>query len=357
MNNIQTRTALKSNRVEPWLEGKRILVTGAAGSVGSAVCERLANASCAAMAVVDQNDHGLLSVVERTRRINSALDVTEVLCNIRDSERVTSWMNRFRPDVVIHAAALKHVHVGEGHPGECVLTNLIGMRNVLLASAAAEVGAFIQISTDKAASPVCVMGATKRLAELYMRGFNLECSSSIQLKAVRFGNVMGSQGSVAPRFAEQIAAGGPLEITHPKMQRYFMNINEATDLILKVAAYDEAAEPRCGIYYRDMGEPIFIADLARDMMDAAGREVPVHIKGIRPGEKLKEELFDQYEDVHQCGLPGIYRVTPISTEAYVASSDLARIEQLARSGEDQVVRQSVFALLDARLGREILCAG
>jgi FlaA1/EpsC-like NDP-sugar epimerase len=298
------------------------------------------------LALLDHYDHGLLETVERVSANGRRLNVIEVLCDIRDPHRVSYWLEKIRPDVVIHAAALKHVHLGERHPGECVLTNLIGMQNVLTASVAAGAERFLLVSTDKAASPVCVMGASKRLGELYIEG--MHGASKTVLKAVRFGNVLGSQGSVEPRFAAQIRAGGPLQVTHPDMQRYFMSLEQAVDLLLSVTALDDEG----GVYFMEMGEAVSILEMGREMIARSGKDVPIEIVGLRPGEKLNEELFDEYEHVSSTSLPGVFKVAPLSAQAHVTASDLAQLETLARSTEDAVVRQRVFAHLDARLGRD-----
>lgn len=350
-------TRFDSAALRSFYEGKRVLVTGAAGSVGSALCLQLAELGCQRLAMLDQFDHGLLDIVERVHRANPRLDAVEALCDIRDRDRLQAWMNRVEPEVVIHAAALKHVHLGERHPVECVLTNLVGVRNTMVAAAAAGASDFMLVSSDKAASPVCVMGATKRLAEMHLFGFQMERASSMRLKSVRFGNVMGSQGSVAPRFTAQIAAGGPLEITHPDMVRFFMSSQEAVGLILTVASHKDSDARLTGSYFMEMGEPVSILELGREMIERSGRHIEIEFTGLRPGEKLKEELYDEYETVAECGLSGVYRVTPASADAYVTSADVAQLENMARTMEDAVVRQRVFAFLDARLGRAESAAG
>lgn len=336
---------------------KTVLITGAAGSVGSALSEELARLGCGKLVLLDHFDHGLLDVMENASRINPDLEVVDALCDIRDPERLSHWMERLSPDVVIHAAALKHVHVGERHPGECVLTNLIGVRNVLNAAVSAGAADFLLVSSDKAAAPVCVMGATKRLAELYLLGFQMERSPSTRLRSVRFGNVLASQGSVIPRFRGQIAAGGPLTVTHPEMQRFFMSVQESVDLILSVTALDDACAKHAGAYFMEMGEPVSIMDLGRRMIRESGREVEIKVTGLRDGEKIKEQLCDEYESVSDSALPGVYRVEPLSPRAYVTSADVARLETVARSGEDGVVVRRVFAALDERLGRQEPAAG
>ena len=350
-------TRFPINSLRAFYRGKRVLVTGAAGSVGSALCAQLAELGCARLGMLDQFDHGLIDITEQVRRIDPKLDAVDALCDIRDRDRLALWFQRIAPDVVIHAAALKHVHLGERHPTECVLTNLVGVRNALAAAADAGASDFMLVSSDKAASPVCVMGATKRLAELHMIGFQMERAGAMGLKSVRFGNVLGSQGSVTPRFTQQINAGGPLEVTHPEMQRFFMSAQEAVGLILSVTAHEDSAAHGTGAYFMEMGDPVSILDLGHEMIERSGRKISVTFTGLRPGEKLKEELYNSYETVSDCGLPAVYRVAPTSPEAYVTSADVAGLETLARTSEESIVRQRVFAYLDARLGRSESAVG
>jgi O-antigen biosynthesis protein WbqV len=340
--------ALKS-----FFANKRVLVTGAAGSVGSALCMKLANLGCAHLGMLDQFDHGLLDVVEAVKRAAPALQTTEILCDVRDSGRLDDWMRRIGPDVVIHSAALKHVHLGERHPVECVLTNLVGVRNAVTAAANAGAAHFVLISSDKAAAPTCVMGATKRLAELYLYGFRIEQPTSMRMRSVRFGNVLGSQGSVLPRFAAQIEAGGPLEVTHPDMERYFMSSDEAVGLILTVTALEEEQ----GAYFMEMGEPVSILELGRDLIASSGKEIGVEFTGLRPGEKLREQLTDEFDRIAPSRLANVFRITPAGLDAYMTSADVAHLETVARTMESAIVRQRVFAHLDERLGREERAAG
>lgn len=333
---------------------KRVLITGAAGSVGSALSLELARLDCAHLAMLDQFDHGLIDIVEHVRRVAPKMQVTEALCDVRDSDRLEAWMRRIQPDVVIHSAALKHVHLGERHPVECVLTNLVGLRNALSAAANAGAGHFMLISSDKAAAPSCLMGATKRLAELHLAGFQRENPSSTRLKAVRFGNVLGSQGSVLPRFAAQIEAGGPLEVTHPDMERFFMTAEEAVGLILSVTAHDDVGT---GAYFMEMGAPISIMDLGQEMIRSSGKDIAVEITGLRQGEKLKEQLADDYETIAATTLPGVFRVTPAAAEAYVTSADVAHLEAMARTMDSALVRQRVFAYLDERIQSQTRAVG
>ncbi|MBC7768722.1 MAG: polysaccharide biosynthesis protein [Phycisphaerales bacterium] len=336
---------------------KRVLITGAAGSVGSALALRLAQTGCAHLAMLDQFDHGLIEVVESVRKAAPKLQVTEALCDIRDKGRLDAWMRRIEPDVVIHSAALKHVHLGERHAAECVLTNLVGVRNAVAAAASAGASHFMLVSSDKAAAPVCVMGATKRLAELHLIGFQMERNPSMRLRSVRFGNVLGSQGSVLPRFSAQIESGGPLEVTHRDMRRFFMTANEAVGLILSVTAVEERGAAGAGAYFMEMGDKISIMDIGHELIRRSGRDIAIEITGLRPGEKLEEQLADEHETVSASELGGVFRVAPVAADAYVTSADVAHLETVARTLENAIVRQRVFAQLDQRLRRADLAAG
>ncbi len=344
-------------RLRSFYQDKRVLVTGAAGSIGSALCTQLADLGCAHLSMVDQFDHGLLTISEAVQRGAPRLQISDSLCDIRDEGRLAMCMSRLQPDVVIHAAALKHVHMGERHPDECVLTNLVGVRNALSAAVNAGAQHFMLISSDKAAAPTCVMGATKRLAELYLAGFQLERSCRTRLRSVRFGNVIGSQGSVLPRFLDQIASGGPLEVTHESMARYFMTDEEAVGLILSVTAMPDDGDPGAGSYFMEMGELVSIMELGRALIRQSGRDVPIEITGLRPGEKLTEELFDEYEQVVPTSLPNVFRIRPEAQDAYVTSGDIAELEATARTMEHSRIRQRIFTQLDQRLKRRELLAG
>ncbi len=327
---------------------KRILITGAAGSIGADLALELARLGCAHLAMLDQFDHGLIDIVERVQRTAPRLPLTEALCDVRDADRLQSWMRKIAPDVVFHSAALKHVHLGERHPVECILTNLVGTHNTLAAAATAGASHFMLISSDKAAAPSCVMGATKRLAELHLAGFQREHAAKTRLRSVRFGNVIGSQGSVLPRFTGQIESGGPLEVTHPDMERFFMSPREAVGLILSVAALDEQG---AGAYFMEMGDAVSIMDLGHALIRQSGKPINIEITGLRPGEKLKEQLADEYEAIAPTALANVFRVTPVAEDAYVTSSDVAHLEAVARTMDNAIVRQRVFAHLDERLGR------
>lgn len=340
-------TAENANVDNPFAD-RRVLITGAAGSVGAALSQRLAAAG-ATLGLLDHFDHGLLRVADELADANNGARFEILLCSVRDQGALTRAVAEFAPDLVIHAAALKHVHLGELHPAECVLTNLIGVRNALAAAHAAGVGEFMLISSDKAAAPTCVMGASKRLAELYLHGFAAERRTPMRLAAVRFGNVMGSQGSVAPRFADQIERGGPVTVTHPDMERYFLTMEEAVTHVLNVCAL--APEHKTGAaFVMDMGEPIAILRLAEEMIARAESDAEIAITGIRPGEKLTEQWFDDWEIAEQSALDGVFVVRPRPEAGHVSSFDISELESAAQQGMDpKALRARVFSCLEARL--------
>lgn len=339
----------ETEKLKRFFAAKRVLITGAAGSIGSALAERLAEIGCAQLSLLDHFDHSLLDLFERIRRAAPAQPVSDILCDIRDPGRLQAVMRTAKPDVVLHAAALKHVHLGERHPIECVLTNLVGMGNTLAAAASAGAAHFILVSSDKAAAPVCIMGGTKRLAELHVAGFAAESAMSMRLKSVRFGNVLGSQGSVLPRFAAQIEAGGPLEVTHPEMERYFMTPAEAVGFILSVAAFED--ERAGSAYMMEMGGPVSILAIGKEMIRRSGKRVEIATTGLRPGERVKESLFDDCEIVERCGMDGVFRMSAKSASMLVSSADVAQLEAMARGFDNAVVRQRLFAYVNERLGR------
>ncbi|MDX2232972.1 MAG: SDR family NAD(P)-dependent oxidoreductase [Hyphomonadaceae bacterium] len=340
-----------------FLRGAVVLVTGAGGSIGSELCRELAAIGCRRIVALDNSDHALIDTTVMLREDFPHIDIQEILCDVRDAQRLSSCFARARPDVVIHAAALKHVHMGDRHPVESVLTNLVGVRNAVEAAAAAKVKRFLLVSSDKAAAPGSVMGACKRLAELYVHTCARVMAarpSPMRLMSVRFGNVFGSAGSVAPVFERQIARGGPVTVTHPDMRRYFMTVQEAVQLILLVCASDreDAAS-----YLLDMGEEVRIMDLAKRMIARANAFVPIVTTGVREGEKLNEQLFDAYEHVEPSHIPGVSRIIPASADIEVTAEDIGDLERTVRALSDDIARHRVFALLDSRLGERASAVG
>ena len=343
------------------LRGRRVLVTGAAGSIGSEVCTHLAHAGCARIALLDSNDHALIAACDALERAVPRAPIEDVLCSVREPARLEHVFARFRPDLVIHAAALKHVHLGERHPAECVLTNVVGVANTVAALEAAGGGRFVLVSTDKAAQPVSVMGAAKRLAELFVR-WAAARGGRVSARAVRFGNVFGTQGSVAPAFAAQIAAGGPVRVTHPDMERYFMHPEEAVRLLLRAAVWEgRAEEGESPVFLLEMGAPLRIQTLAERMIAAltppGAAPVEIVYTGLREGERLSEALYDEHETLIASEAAGLWRVQPMSSRAEVSAAEVAELAASAQRHSDAVVRERVFALLNATLGRLSEAAG
>ena len=275
------------------LADRRVLVTGAAGSIGSEICSQLAGLGAHRVLGVDINENGLYLLEQRLKRLYPDRLTIQVV-DIRDQGRVDWILQQFKPHDVFHAAAHKHVPLMEAAPGEAVKNNVTGTRNVLQAAERRGVASLTFISSDKAVAPTSVMGATKRIGELMTR--DVARRSEMRACAVRFGNVLGSHGSVVPLFRQQIEAGGPVTITDPEMRRYFMTIPEAVGLVLK-AGYGRFGE----LCVLDMGEPVKVMDLARQMISMAGCvpdvDIPIVVTGLRPGEKLNEELVMEEEEV------------------------------------------------------------
>ncbi|WP_082549929.1 nucleoside-diphosphate sugar epimerase/dehydratase [Mesorhizobium sp. Root157] len=281
-----------------WLvSGKVVLVTGAGGSIGSELCRQIAEYRPDQLILTDNSEFHLYKLDMEIRENNPKLNVATALMNVRDQGRVTSVFARFRPNLVFHAAALKHVPIVENDSIEGIKTNLMGTRNLADAAVRSRVKNFVMISTDKAVNPTNVMGATKRAAEAYCQALDL-ASPATMFTTVRFGNVLGSNGSVVPRFERQIKAGGPVTVTDPDVRRFFMTIPEAVCLVLNASAA-HADSKRGDIMVLDMGKPVKILDLAQRMIQLAGFKPHVDIgivfTGLRPGEKLYEELFDSDE--------------------------------------------------------------
>jgi FlaA1/EpsC-like NDP-sugar epimerase len=288
---------LDEEAIAGYVEGKRVLVTGAGGSIGSELCRQIAKYAPAEIVFMEQAENALFEIDRELRGRWPEMRLVPVICDVCDSKRVREVFRRCRPEVVFHAAAHKHVPMMELNPGEAVKNNAFGTRKV--ADAAAEVGAAVMvlISTDKAVNPASIMGATKRVSELYIQAKARQKGCQTKYVAVRFGNVLGSAGSVVPIFEKQIVAGGPVTVTHPDMKRYFMTIPEACQLVMQAASMAQGGE----IFVLDMGEPVKIVDLARDMIRlfglTEGVDVKIEFTGIRPGEKLFEELAMDAEGV------------------------------------------------------------
>jgi FlaA1/EpsC-like NDP-sugar epimerase len=273
-----------------YINGRRVLVTGAGGSIGKELSRQISRLGPAKLILLDRDESGLYYLNTELRR-EDFYDTEVFVGDVTHSERVSFAFETFRPQLVFHAAAYKHVPMMEQQATEAIVNNVLGTLNVARAAGAYGTSKFINVSTDKAVSPVNVMGATKRLAEMVVRDLSLEYPETIYA-SVRFGNVLGSRGSVVPTFRQQIEAGGPVTVTHPDMIRYFMTIPEAVSLILQAGAMAEGY----GTYVLEMGRPVAITELARKMIEIMGApNVTIKFVGLRPGEKLKEELSEEGE--------------------------------------------------------------
>jgi FlaA1/EpsC-like NDP-sugar epimerase len=282
-------------KVQQMITGKRVLVTGAGGSIGTEICLQIASFGPKELVVLGHGENSLFTLSYELNKARGMLDgysnyeLRIVLADVRDRPRLESIYKRFTPQIVFHAAAHKHVPLTEDNLEDAVTTNVLGTQNLINLSIEYQVERFVLISTDKAVNPVNILGRTKRIAEMIVREAALETGRPYV--SVRFGNVLGSRGSVVPLFSKQIAEGGPVTVTHPEMRRFFMTIPEAVQLVLQAATLGETGE----VFVLDMGEPIKIVDLAQDMIELSGyqigRDIEITFTGFRPGEKLYEELF------------------------------------------------------------------
>lgn len=327
------------------LAGRRVLVTGAGGSIGGELCRQVASFGCAHLTVLDSSETALFEIEREIRETFPHVSITAVLCDVRHARRVATIFKQHRPDLVFHAAALKHVSMVERHPAEGLLTNVIGTWNVTEAAKGAGAGQMVLISTDKAVDPTNVMGATKRLAEAVIQAQQATNDNPTRFSAVRFGNVLGSSGSVVPIFKSQIERGGPVTVTHPEMTRFFMTIPEAAQLVLHAtAACHEDDRNDSRLFLLEMGEPVSILDLARQMIALSGRrDIEIEITGLRPGEKLTEALLDETETA----LPAAPKVMEVVSNSAlrVTPGHLEELAVIARDQDSDTVRRALFDLV------------
>ncbi|MCH5138206.1 polysaccharide biosynthesis protein [Clostridiaceae bacterium UIB06] len=280
---------LNSENINKYIKDKTILVTGGGGSIGSELCRQISKFKPAKLVILDIYENNVYDVQMELNRTHPELNKEVIIASIRELGRLKEVFEKYKPDVVFHAAAHKHVPLMEGNPAEAIKNNIIGTYNVLKCAHEYKVKKFVQISTDKAVNPTNIMGATKRFCEIMVQAFDK--ISTTEYVAVRFGNVLGSNGSVIPLFKKQIAEGGPVTVTHPEINRFFMTIPEAAQLVIQAGSIAKGGE----IFVLDMGKPVKIVDLARDLITLSGYKPDVEIKieytGLRPGEKLYEELL------------------------------------------------------------------
>ncbi|NOZ06577.1 MAG: polysaccharide biosynthesis protein [Chloroflexi bacterium] len=330
--------------VAKMIQGARLLVTGAGGSIGSEICRQAANFGVAELVLLGHGENSLFQISRELQRNYPHLALHAVVADIRDRRRLEATFRRHRPQVVFHAAAHKHVPLMEANVEDAVTNNILGTRNLVEIASAHGVQRFVLISTDKAVNPTSIMGATKRVAELIVQDAARE--NGRDFVAVRFGNVLGSRGSVIPTFQEQIARGGPVTVTHPDVRRYFMTIPEAVQLVMQAAALGRGGE----VFVLDMGEPVRIADLAYDLITLSGfepdRDVKIAFTGLRPGEKLFEELFIEGEEYRQTCHEQIFMArNGFSAPPADLPSEMDLLLRLARAGKESAVRQQLRRLV------------
>lgn len=344
--------------VEHLIGGRRVLITGAGGSIGSELVRQVAKLGPSRLCLLDCCEYNLYAIEGELAERAAGIPRRMSLINIRERARIHRLFSEECPHLVLHAAALKHVPLVEMQPIEGVLTNVLGTQNVADAALEAGVEVVVQISTDKAVYPTSVMGATKRLGELYCQALDIEgpeerdsgegAVSCSRFLTVRFGNVLGSSGSVVPLFQKQLAQGGPLTVTHPNMKRYMMTISEAAQLVLQAAANGvRCCNKRGLIYVLDMGEPISICDLARQVIRLAGltpgEDVPIQFVGLRPGEKIVEELFDLVETQVQTPQRGILAAKSAPRALQALRASFAQLQRLCEQGDPERVLSLLVA--------------
>ncbi|KIL97814.1 Capsular polysaccharide biosynthesis [Paramagnetospirillum magnetotacticum MS-1] len=345
--------ALDRAGMEALIKGRRVMVTGAGGSIGSELVRQIADFGPSLLVLFEACEFNLYSIDQELSQRDGGPEHVPVLGDVRDAVRVRSVMAIHQPELVFHAAALKHVPMVEYNPEEGVLTNAVGTRIVVDACIEAGVALMVQISTDKAVNPTNVMGASKRVAEMYAQALDLAAGAredGTRFVTVRFGNVLGSTGSVVPLFQKQLAAGGPITVTHPDMTRYFMTVREAVELVLQASAFGVGhPDYRGKIFVLDMGEPVKIVHLARQMIRLAGlrpdKDVEIVFTGLRPGEKLFEEIFHGAEPPVQTGQPGVLVAAPRAVDAEELGIAIADLAEACRAHQPEramaVVRRLV----------------
>ena len=335
---------------------KRVLITGAGGSIGSELVRQVAAIGPAELVLVENSEFALYTIDREMAEQFPDTPRHTVIADVRDRLRVDQVFARYKPELVFHAAALKHVPLVEDNPCEGILTNAIGTRHVADACESANVAVMVMISTDKAVNPTNIMGATKRVAETYVQALDLRRGpqDGTRFVTVRFGNVLGSTGSVVPLFQRQLAAGGPLTVTHPDMTRYFMTIREAVELVLQTSSLGASDQTTSGkIFVLDMGGPVKIVDLARQMIRLAGLQpdmgdggdIEIQFTGSRPGEKLFEEVFHGAEAPVPTEAPGILLASPRTQDVAEVTGILDRLEAAARAEDLGALISGIRALV------------
>jgi FlaA1/EpsC-like NDP-sugar epimerase len=349
---LRRRPVLAQPEAGAYLQGRVVLVTGAGGSIGSELCRQVARVGPAAVVLLGHGENSIFDIANLLREAHPSLPVHEVIADVRHEGRLADIFRRYRPDVVFHTAAHKHVRLMESHPEEAITNNVLGTQALVNAAVAANVERFVFVSTDKAVAPTSIMGASKRVAELIVR--DAAHTHQRAFVSVRFGNVLGSRGSVVPEFTRQIERGGPITITHPEAKRFFMTIPEAVYLVLKAGGLSDSGE----LFVLNMGEPVRIIDLAHDLLRLSRltpADIPIQQIGLRPGEKLEEALWEPDSIVEAAGDTDVFRV--LEPGSAIHSANLHRaIEELSRAaqrGDELAIHRSLSELLPTFYSRRL----
>jgi FlaA1/EpsC-like NDP-sugar epimerase len=340
---VREPLSLEWQTIHQGLSGKRVMITGGGGSIGSELCRQIAALNPAELIVVDRSEFSLYKIDYELRNAYHDLHLHSILGDICDSGTVEKVIGDYQPDVIFHAAAFKHLSILQAQVREAFLNNVCGTMRVAEAAERHGVGAFVLISTDKATNPSNIMGATKRVAEMYCQEMNDH--SQTRFVTVRFGNVFNSNGSVVPLFQQQIAKGGPVTVTHPEVSRYFMTLPEAGQLIMQVAVLGNGGE----IYALDMGEPVNITCLAEHLICLAGKEpgrdIEIIYTGLRPGEKLFEQPFHQFESYEPTSHEKILLAHPPRTDWEELRAELRESELAVRRYDSSYLQQALVRLV------------
>jgi len=348
------QTALDRDDMKALIEGARVLITGAGGSIGSELVRQVCELKPLEIMLLDSSEHALYTIDRETLEKYSDITRHSVIADVRNVKRIKNLFEDFLPDLVFHAAAMKHVPLVESNILEGTSINVLGTANIANNCIHTNVKTMVQISTDKAVNPTSVMGATKRIAESYCQALDLQQGKNkkdrTRFVTVRFGNVLGSTGSVVPLFQRQLAEGGPITVTHPDMTRFFMTVREAVELVLQASTLDQSQGGGDGkIFVLDMGDPIRIMDLAEQMIRLAGlrpgHDIKIDIIGIRPGEKLFEEIFHGTESLVATQSPGILLATPRPGSFDDLLSALADIEDACNNNNSSEVQNILRRLI------------
>ena len=343
---------LDLEEIKSFLTEKVILVTGAGGSIGSEMCRQVCQFKPKLLLLIEQAENPLFFIERELRQNFPNVEMVAIIRNITDRQRIEQVFQEYKPQVVIHAAAHKHVPLMEGNPGEAIKNNVIGTRTI--ADCADKFGAddFVMISTDKAVNPTSIMGSSKRIAEMYIQDLNK--TSETHFITVRFGNVLGSNGSVVPIFKKQIEAGGPVTVTHKDMTRYFMTIPEASQLVLQAATLGHGGE----IFVLDMGEPVKIVDLARELITLSGfrpgEDIEITFSGLRPGEKLFEELSIEGEDMLPTKHPKIAAWQNIPKDRETLHGEIANLLEISPTQDYQKIVELIKRLIPEYIGDKVI---